>query len=133
MFVKLLSCFLVVPLSVVMILPCWENQSTYGSSIATASSRQRLAGQSGPLGSVLTQHNDAARSGANLNETSLNANNVNQVQFGKLFSRAVDGCLYAQPLYVPNVSIPQQGEHNVIYLATEHNSVYAYDADDPAV
>src|SRR5881628_2099362 len=71
--------------------------------------------------SVLTQHNDNARSGANLSETILNTTNVNVNQFGKLFTRAVDGYIYAQPLYVANVSIPNQGTHNVVYIATEHN------------
>jgi hypothetical protein len=54
--------------------------------------------------SVLTQHNDTSRSGANLSETILNAINVNVNQVGKLFSRSVDGQIYAQPLYVPNVA-----------------------------
>src|SRR6266851_4649668 len=64
--------------------------------------------------SVLTQHNDNSRTGANLNETLLNTSNVNVNRFGKLFSRVVDGQIYAQPLYVPGVNI--QGLHNVVYV-----------------
>src|SRR5579864_4542466 len=79
--------------------------------------------------SILTHHNDNSRTGANLNETVLNTSNVNVNQFGKLFSIPVDGQIYAQPLYVPNLSIPSQGTHNVLYVATEANTVFAFDAD----
>ena len=80
---------------------------------------------------VLTQHNDNSRTGAYGNEAVLKTSNVNQHQFGKLFTRPVDGHIYAQPLYLYNVNIPNQGIHNVVYVATMHNTVYAFDADNP--
>lgn len=80
---------------------------------------------------VLTQHNDNGRTGAYLQETQLNTSNVNQNQFGHLFTYQVQGHIYAQPLYVNGIDIPGQGTHNVVYIATMHNTVYAFDADDP--
>ncbi|QQS48135.1 MAG: hypothetical protein IPM66_05680 [Acidobacteriota bacterium] len=79
---------------------------------------------------VLTHHNDNRRTGANLNETILNSTNVNSSQFGKLFSRDVDGYVYAQPLYVSGIEFPDGEIRNAVYVATERNSVYAFDADD---
>jgi hypothetical protein len=78
--------------------------------------------------SVLTYHDDTSRSGL-VNETLLTPSNVNSKQFGKLFSYSVDGFVVAEPLYVPNVSIPGSGTHNVVYVVTQHDSVFAFDAD----
>jgi hypothetical protein len=82
--------------------------------------------------SFLTSHGDVARTGANTNETLLTPANVNKAGFGKLFSTAVDYIVMAQPLYVPNVNIPGQGTHNVVYVVTQADSVYAIDADTGA-
>jgi hypothetical protein len=82
--------------------------------------------------SVLTWHNDNARTGQNLQETILTPANVKSSMFGKLFVMNVDGKVDAQPLYVPSVTIPSQGVHNVLYVMTEHDSAYAFDADTGA-
>jgi hypothetical protein len=77
---------------------------------------------------VLTYHNDNMRDGQNQQEIVLNPSNVNVAQFGKLFSYTVDGQVYAQPLYVPNQNIGGT-IHNVLIVATENDSIYAFDAD----
>ena len=86
---------------------------------------------SGPFTGVLTYHNDNSRTGQNLNESVLSPANVTQSKFGKLFSYLLDGQVFAQPLYVYKVPIDGQN-HNVIYVATEHDTVYAFDADNKA-
>ena len=75
--------------------------------------------------------NDNFRTGQNLAESVLTPSTVNASQFGLLFTDAIDAAAYAQPLYVPNVAIPNLGTHNVVYVATENDSVYAFDADQP--
>ncbi|MGA7400434.1 MAG: Ig-like domain-containing protein [Candidatus Sulfotelmatobacter sp.] len=80
---------------------------------------------------MLTQHYDNARTGQNTTETILTPANVNSTQFGKLFTQSLDGMEPAQPLYVPSVFIPAlNATHNVVYVATLHDSVYAFDADN---
>jgi hypothetical protein len=80
---------------------------------------------------VLTSQYDNARTGANLNEKILTPQNVSAKQFGKLGAFKVDGAVYAQPLFVPRVEIPDKGTHDVLYVATEHDSVYAFDIARP--
>ncbi|MGA8110300.1 MAG: hypothetical protein WB974_12735 [Acidobacteriaceae bacterium] len=79
--------------------------------------------------SVTTWHYDANRSGNNPDETSLTPSNVNSQSFGKLFSYLVDGYVYGEPLLVSNLTI-NGAKHNVVYAATENDSVYAFDADN---
>ena len=79
--------------------------------------------------SVLTDRYDNSRTGWDPNEKSLTTANVNSSAFGKLYNYPVDGSVFAQPLYVPNVAISGQGTHNVLYAVTMNDSVYAFDAD----
>ena len=74
---------------------------------------------------------DYERTGANLQEWILNPSNVNAASFGKIFSRSVDASIYALPLIIPNLNISGQ-RRNVLFVATMGNTVYAFDADDPA-
>src|SRR5262245_42381787 len=79
--------------------------------------------------SVLTWHNDSARTGQNLQETILTPGNVNVSRFGKLFQLSTDGKVDAQPLYVPFLQIPGMGLHNTLFVMSEHGTAYAFDAD----
>jgi hypothetical protein len=79
---------------------------------------------------VVTYHNDNVRSGQNLHETALTTSLVQMKTFGKLFSQPVDGQIYAQPLVVANLLIPKKGVHTVVFVATENDSVYAFDGNN---
>jgi outer membrane protein assembly factor BamB len=78
---------------------------------------------------VVTYHNDIYRTGENLGETILTTSNVNSTAFGKLAALPVDSVIDAEPLYLASVAIPGKGTHNVVYVVTENDSVYAFDAD----
>lgn len=90
---------------VLMVVPCWSQTA------------------------VVTEHNDNARTGQTLNELLLAPSNVNMQHFGKLFTQPVDGTVVGQPLMVPNLLLPNGTIHNVVYVTTQHDSVYAFDAD----
>jgi hypothetical protein len=99
-------------------------------SVAALAAAQRPSPAAKPLFPVIaTAQCDNARSGANLLETILTPQNVNAVQFGRIVSFLVDGDVYAQPLYIPHLEIPGKGVRNVVFIATEKDSVYAFDAD----
>jgi hypothetical protein len=78
---------------------------------------------------VLTYHNDVARTGQNLTETTLTTSNVTSAKFGKLGFYSVDGLVDAEPLYASSVPVPSEGTHNLLIVPTENDSVYAFDAD----
>src|SRR5258708_28662740 len=81
---------------------------------------------------VTTYHNDIARTGQNISENTLTTANVFSANFGKLLNISVDGKVDAEALYLAAVTFPTQGTHNALYVATEHDSVYAFDADTGA-
>jgi hypothetical protein len=92
--------------------------------------REMVLGAAPAFKGVLTYHNDNMRTGRNSSETQLTLKNVNSSTFGKLFVIPTDGLVDAQPLYAPNVSIPGNGTHNVLFVASEHGTVYGFDADN---
>lgn len=102
-----------------------HNRFPYNTIIVCAINAGVCFGQT----NVLTWHNDNARTGQNLSETVLSPANVKTATFGKLFSVAVDGKVDAQALYVSALSIAGQGAQNVVFAATENDSVYAFNAD----
>src|ERR1019366_4238889 len=81
------------------------------------------------LAAVSTYHNDNARTGQYIHETVLTPASVNPARFGERYSYPLAGYVSAQPLYMPQVAIPGSGVHNVVVVATQHDSVYAFDAD----
>ncbi len=106
--------------------------NTPGTHTVTASNSQNQASATVYITNypgTYTFHNDNLRTGQNNSETVLSPANVNPIQFGKLFSYSIDGIAFASPLYVAGVNIPNNGIHNVVYVATENDSVYAFDAD----
>src|SRR6266571_2240223 len=108
--------------------------SVWGCSSGSRSSTDPIInpnpGQPGTAQDVTTYRNDQARTSQNLNEATLTSSNVNATSFGKIGFLPVDGKVDAQPLYLSELNIPSKGAHNVLYIATEHDSVYAFDADN---
>jgi hypothetical protein len=104
-----------------------------GNADALSVTDSSAAGDAGtaasPATSVLTYHNDNARTGQNQGETVLTPATIDATQFGKTFSQPIDGFAYAEPLYLPRVTVPSGGTHNLVYVVTEHDSVYAFDGD----
>jgi outer membrane protein assembly factor BamB len=102
--------------------------SAFPRRVAVAGTGDRASSPSFSQTNALTYHNDNSRTGQNLTETALLPSTVNASTFGELFTVPVDGKVDAQPLYVSAIAIPGLGPRSVVYAATEHDSVYAFDA-----
>jgi hypothetical protein len=109
----------------VCVLPATRDQAAEDNAAAASRFQNTPV-----LWDVLTQHNDSARTGAQLNETTLTPSNVSPTTFGRIYERYVDGQVITQPLYVSNQWIPGTGLRNVVYVAARTNWIYAFDADD---
>ena len=103
--------------------------SDSSGSVTSNSATLTVNAASSPNLDIITYHYDNLRTGQNTNETILTTANVNQTKFGKLGSFTVDGQVDAQPLYLSNLLIPNKGTRNVLYIVTEHDTVFAFDAD----
>ena len=105
----------------------WSGSSALPTGVLLVALASATVAQAAP--SILQRGYDPGLSGANLQETILNTNNVAPNKFGLVFKLPVDDNVYAQPLYVPNVALPGHGTHNVVYVATMSDTLYAFDAD----
>jgi hypothetical protein len=118
-----------------MLIPAWISCSQRARAlqalVAAAGMFCLSAGAQAQTAVVMAQY-EPGRTAANLNEHLLAPSNVSPATFGKLFSRGVDDSVYALPLIVPNLQLPGFGSRNVLFVATMGNTVYAFDADDPA-
>jgi hypothetical protein len=105
-----------------------DNSTPTASSSTTSGSGGTTGGATGPV-QVTTYHNDLMRDGQNQNETILTPTNVNSSTFGKIGALPADGLVYAQPLFMQSVLASDGDTHDLVFVATEHDSVYAYDAN----
>ena len=111
----------------------WLNANSKRSSKRRGASAERLEQRWLLSADVLAYHNDNASTGQNLNETVLTPDNVNSQTFGKVFTSNLDGNVYAQPLVMSGLDIPGKGTHDVVFAATEHDSLYALDGNTGAI